>query len=231
MPRSVNKYKAIGVKQAWSIKNYRYVCNVSMNKEELFPENKPGMLKLTDEIIKEASKSIKEKGIKTSHVKELPKMGVKLPIDQPYFPIQVNVVCPMEGIEKLSPTIEVSYVNNFAYHNNPEEHYIRMNLMKNSHKIKSLRENLSANVDAIKRLVKHCEMMKNQVDQMISLQNQLYENFIEKKQVCGVNIRGGASTQDPDFPDDHPKRKEQDALKRKSSAGKSPNENEDNRNS
>jgi hypothetical protein len=29
MPRSVKKHKAIGVKQAWSIKNYRYVCNVS----------------------------------------------------------------------------------------------------------------------------------------------------------------------------------------------------------
>jgi hypothetical protein len=71
-------------------------------------------------------------------------------------------------------------------------------------------------------------MMNNQVEQMVYLQNQLYENFIEKKQVCGVNTRGGASTQDPDFPDDHPKRKEQDALKKKSFAGKSPNENEDN---
>jgi hypothetical protein len=67
-------------------------------------------------------------------------MGVKLPIDQPCFPIQVNVVCPTEGMENVSPTIEVSYVNDFAYHNNPEEHYIRMNLMKNSHKIKSLSE-------------------------------------------------------------------------------------------
>jgi hypothetical protein len=66
---------------------------------------------------------------------------------------------------------------------------------------------------------------------MISLQNKLYENFIGKKQVSGVNIRGGASTQDPDFPDDHPKRREQDALKKKSSARQSPNENEDDANS
>jgi hypothetical protein len=29
MPQSVNKHKAIDVKQAWSIKNYRYVCDVS----------------------------------------------------------------------------------------------------------------------------------------------------------------------------------------------------------
>jgi hypothetical protein len=70
--------------------------------------------------------------------------------------------------------------------------------MKNSHKIKSFHENLSAKVDVIKGLVKHSEMMNNQVEQMISLQNQLYENLIGKKQVCGVNTRGGASTQDPD---------------------------------
>ena len=60
---------------------------------------------------------------------------------------------------------------------------------------------------------------------MVSLQNQLYENLIEKKQVCGVSTRGGACTQDPDYPENHPKRKEQEALKRKSSAGKSPNGN------
>ena len=67
--------------------------------------------------------------------------------------------------------------------------------------------------------------MNNQVEQMVSLQNQLYENLIEKKQICGVSTRGGASTQDPDYPENHPKRKEQEALTRKSSAGKSPNEN------
>jgi hypothetical protein len=74
-------------------------------------------------------------------------------------------------------------------------------------------------------------MVNNQVEQMISLQNQLYENLIGKKQVCGVKTSGGASTQDPNFPDDHPKKREQDALKKKSSAGQSPNENEDNGNS
>jgi hypothetical protein len=26
------KHKVIGVKQAWSIKNYRYVCNVSVHE-------------------------------------------------------------------------------------------------------------------------------------------------------------------------------------------------------
>jgi hypothetical protein len=147
-------------------------------------------------------------------------MGIKLPIDQPCFPIQVNAVCPTKGKEKELPTTEISHVNDFAYDSKLEEHYIRMNLMKNSHKIKSFHENLSVKVESIKGLVKHCEMMSNHVEQMISLQNQLYENLIGKKQVCGVNTWGGASTQDPDFPDGHPKRREQDALKKKSSSKK-----------
>ena len=118
-------------------------------------------------------------------------------------------------------------MNDFAYRHDPEDHDIRMMIMENSHKIKFLRESLHANVGEVKRMVKHCEMMNNQVEQMIALQNQLYESLIVKKQVCGVNTRGGASTQNPDYPEDHPKRKEQEARKKKLSAGKSPNEYQD----
>ena len=43
--------------------------------------------------------------------------------------------------------------------------------------------------------------MNNQVEQMVPLQNKLYEKLISKqKQVCGVNNRGGSATQDPDYP-------------------------------
>jgi hypothetical protein len=198
-----------------------------IDDRDIFPEKKGGILELNNEAMKGASKDMKEKGIKTSHLKELSEMGVKLPIDQPCFPIPVNVISSMEGNEKVTPLIDASYVNDFAYHNKPEEHDIRMNMMENSHKIKFLRENINASVGEVRRIIKHCEMMNNQVEQMVSLQNQLYANLIEKKQVYGVNTRGGASTQDPDYPEDHPKRKEQEALKKKSSAGKSPNENKE----
>ena len=154
-------------------------------------------------------------------------MGIKLPDDQPCFPIQVNVINSTQGNEKVTSPIEVLNMNDFAYRHYPEESNIRMMIMENSHKIKFLREELHANVGEVKRMVKHCEMMNNQVGQMIDLQNQFYESLIMKKQVCGVNTRGGASTQDPDYPKDHPRRKEQRAQKTKLSAGKSPNENQD----
>ena len=64
-----------------------------------------------------------------------------------------------------------------------------MMIMENSHNIKFLCGSLHANVGEVKRTVKHCEMMNNQVEQMISLQNQLYEKLNVKKQVCGVNTR------------------------------------------
>ena len=197
-----------------------------IDKNETLPEKKGGILELNQETMAEASKDINEKGIKTSHLKELSEMGIKLPTDEPCFPIQVNSILPTEGNKEETPPVDVSYVNNFAYHDNPEERKIRMTIMENHHKINFLRENLNASVGEVKRIVKHCEMMNNQVEQMISLQNQLYENLNKQKQLCGVNTRGGASTQDPDYPDDHPKRKEQVALKDKSFAGKSPNENE-----
>ena len=108
------------------------------NTDEIFPEKKGGMLKLDKETMKEASKDIKEKGIKTSHLKELSEMGVKLPNDQPCFPIQVNAISTTKGNEKVTSFTEVSYVNDYAYHHDPEEHNIRMMIMENSHKIKFL---------------------------------------------------------------------------------------------
>jgi hypothetical protein len=70
-------------------------------------------------------------------------------------------------------------------------------------------------------------MMNNQVEQIIFLQDKLSEQLISKeKQVYGVNTRGGSATQDPDYPEGHPKRKDKDALKvNKSSVGNSPNGN------
>jgi hypothetical protein len=41
MPWSIKKHKAIGVKQAWSIKNYRCVCNVSPHTTDHLPPRTP----------------------------------------------------------------------------------------------------------------------------------------------------------------------------------------------
>jgi hypothetical protein len=69
--------------------------------------------------------SIKEKGIKTSHLKELSKMSVKLPTDEPCFYIQLHVICSAEGNGKVSPTNEISYVDRWddcTYHKSDFKH-------------------------------------------------------------------------------------------------------------
>jgi hypothetical protein len=51
--------------------------------------------------MKEASRSIKEKGIKTSHLKKFSEMVIKFPTDEPHFPIKVHAICPTKGNEKV----------------------------------------------------------------------------------------------------------------------------------
>jgi hypothetical protein len=174
--------------------------------------------------------SIEKKGIKFVDLLELSKIGIKLAIDEPCIPIQVHAIVPTKVKEKIMPPIEflsTGYSKLIAYHHNAAIHDIKAKLDKNSHKINYLRGSLNSGVNSIKLITKQCVMMHNRVEQIISLQNKLYEHLISKeKQVFGVNTRGGSATQDPDFPKGHPKRKEQDALNsNKASAGKSPNGN------
>jgi hypothetical protein len=95
--------------------------------------------------------------------------------------------------EKVIPHVEVSvtgYSNEIAYHQNVSIHDIKAKLEENSPKINYLHESLSSSVDSIKLIIKHCVMMNNQVEQMVSLQNKLYEKLISKeKQVYRVNTR------------------------------------------
>jgi hypothetical protein len=180
--------------------------------------------------MKEALIAIKEKGIKSIDLLKLFERGIKLPIDEPFFPIQVHAISPTKVKEMVIPLVEVSstdYSTEIVCHQNAYVYDIRAQLEENSHRINYLRKILSSNVDSIKAITKNCVMMNNKVKQMVFLQNKLYEQLISKEEhVCGVNTRGGSTTQDPDFPEGHPKRKEHDALKaNKSSGGKSPNGN------
>jgi hypothetical protein len=51
---------------------------------------------------------------------------------------------------------------------------------------------LSSNVDSIKEITKHCVMMNNQIEQMISLQNKLYEQLISEEQTISTQMRESA---------------------------------------
>jgi hypothetical protein len=60
-------------------------------------------------------------------------------------------------------------------------------------------------------LVKHFQMVQTQIDQLTKVQKDLLVNTSREKQACEIHTRGGATTQDPLFPEGHPKRIEQDS--------------------
>ena len=60
---------------------------------------------------------------------------------------------------------------------------------------------------------KHFEMIQTQLEQLTKVQNDLFAEMSGqiKKQAFSVKTRGGAFTQDPLYPEGHPKRLEQDS--------------------
>jgi hypothetical protein len=55
-------------------------------------------------------------------------------------------------------------------------------------------------------LVKHFQMVQTQIDQLTKVQKYLLVNAAREKQACEIRTRGGATTQDPLYPEGHPKR-------------------------
>ena len=91
---------------------------------------------------------------------------------------------------------------------------VQNQLNENSLCIKNLHATLGRTVNDVKGLVKHFEMIQTQLEQLTKVQNDLFAEMsgqIKKKQACSVKTRGGAFTQDPLYPEGHPKRLEQDS--------------------
>ena len=90
---------------------------------------------------------------------------------------------------------------------------VQNQLNENSLCIKNLHATLGRTVNDVKGLVKHFEMIQTQLEQLTKVQNDLFSEMSGQinKQACSVKTRGGAFTQDPLYPEGHPKRLEQDS--------------------
>jgi hypothetical protein len=56
-------------------------------------------------------------------------------------------------------------------------------------------------------------MVQTHLDQLTKVQKDLLVNVAREKQACEIHTRGGATTQDPLYPEGHPKRIEQDSQR------------------
>src|SRR4051812_11834019 len=90
---------------------------------------------------------------------------------------------------------------------------IQSQLHDNSLAIKSLLDVLVRTVNDVKGLVKHFHMVQTQLEEIYNVQKDLLASNAKQDdiQAFGIKTRGGAHTQDPLYPEGHPKRIEQDS--------------------
>ena len=84
---------------------------------------------------------------------------------------------------------------------------IQSQLHDNSFAIKSLLDVLGRTVNDVKCLVKHFHMVQTQLEQISNVQKDLLANNAKQDnlQAYGIKTRGGTHTQDPLYPEGHPK--------------------------
>src|SRR3954464_4758297 len=90
---------------------------------------------------------------------------------------------------------------------------IQGQLHDNTLAIKSLLDVLGRTVNDVKCIVEHFHMVQTQLEQISNVQKYLLANNAKQDnlQAYGIKTRGGTHTQDPLYPEGHPKRIEQDS--------------------
>src|SRR4051794_20285924 len=160
------------------------MAKISKNYDDWnIPESPPtakkrGMIELTDEVMKEVKKSLKEKGIKSEDVKNLP---------------------PIEELRKPIPptTIEVHSLHRFdkgdiPYSKTPDQcldelddycikqdnfnKRVERHLEENARAISNLHDIVERTSNDVKMLVKHFQMVQTQIYQLTKVQKDLLVN-------------------------------------------------------
>src|SRR4051812_44644733 len=97
-------------------------------------------------------------------------------------------------------------------------------LHDNSLAIKSLLDVQGTTVSDAKGLVKHFHMVQTQLEQIYNVQKGLLAKNSKQvdTQAYGIKTRGGTLTQDPLYPEGHPKRVEKDSQMQEQDVDNSP---------
>ncbi|KAK1694041.1 hypothetical protein QYE76_010738 [Lolium multiflorum] len=196
------------------------MARISKNYDDWhIPESTPtpkkrGMIELNDEVMKEAKKSLKEKGIKSEDVKNLP------PIEELCKPIPPTVV-EVHALQFNSGDVPygktpdqcLDEFDNYCIKQDNFNKRVERHLEENSRAISNLHDIVERTSNDVKMLVKHFQMVQTQIDQLTKVQNDLLVNASKEKHAYEIRTRGGATTHDPLYPKGHPKRVEQDSQR------------------
>ena len=80
---------------------------------------------------------------------------------------------------------------------------VQNHLIENSRAMSKLHDIVERTSNDVKMLIKHFHMVQTQIDQLTKVQKDLLVNASREneKHAYGVGTRGGASTQDPLYPE------------------------------
>src|SRR3954471_1920559 len=94
---------------------------------------------------------------------------------------------------------------------------VQNHLLENSRAIHELKDIVERNSNDIKMLCKHFQMVQTELDQLAKVQKDMLVNASGDKHAYGIRTRSGIATQDPLYPEGHPKRIEKDSQQVESS--------------
>src|SRR3954468_4493911 len=176
---------------------------------------KRGMIELTDEVMKEAKKSLKEKGIKFEDVKNLSS------IEELCKPIPPSTI-EVHSLQRLdrgdipyskTPDQCLDEFDNYCIKQDNFNKRVEKHLEENARAISILHDIVERTSNDVKMLVKHFQMVQTQIDQLSKVQKELLVNTSRKKHAYEIRTRSGVTTQDPLYPEGHPNRIEQDSQR------------------
>jgi hypothetical protein len=175
---------------------------------------KRGMIELNDEVMSEAKKFLKEKGIKSEDVKNLP------PIEELCKPIPRSSTIEVHSVQRFDnrdipyskpPDQCLDEFDNFIVKQDNFNKRVQNHLLENSRAINKLQDIVERTSNDVKMVVKHFQIVQTQIDQLTKVQKDLLVNASREKHAYEISTRSGASTRDPLYPEGHPKRIEQDS--------------------
>jgi hypothetical protein len=152
------------------------------------------MIELNDEVMRKTKKSLKERGIKSEDVKNLP------PIEELCKPIPHSSTIEVHSLQRFDDR-DISYTkppdqcldefDNFVVKQDNFNRMVQNHLLENSRAINKLQDIVERTSSDVKILVKYFQMVQTQIDQLTKVQKDLLVNAIREKQVCEIRTRGG----------------------------------------
>src|SRR3954469_9747276 len=169
--------------------------------------------------MKVSKKCLKEKGIRAEDVKNLP------PIEELCKPIPHSSTIEVYSLHFNEGDIPygkppdqcLDEIDTFIVKQGNFNKQVRNHLLENSRAINELKDIIERTANDIKMLCKHFQMVQTQIDQLAKVQKDMLVNASRDKHAYGIRTRSGTATQDPLYPEGHPKRIEQDSQQGESS--------------